>query len=190
VAPSTGLIDAPCSYLPEPATQLGLGPLAKSGQMSRITPYATTQNTESGAVVSVRHACWPYSAKAQVRASAASGIRGTNREVWPLNVGQVYTTLQRLRARRPRPSRMTPPLTRDRRRASTSPRRVRPSLPIGCAPRPDLSSPPARRAGDQCARRKSISLRRCARGGAAAPPLLVELMQQWTRLKETSPAST
>ena len=39
---------------------------------------------------------WRCSVRAPSRASASRGIEARTGEVWPLNVGQVYTTLQRL----------------------------------------------------------------------------------------------
>ena len=66
-------------------------------------------------------------------------------EVWPLNVGQVYTTLQRLErdglvaARRRRQSRPS----RARRRPTGSPTRARPSWPTGCGPCPTCPPRPA-----------------------------------------------
>ena len=71
----------------------------------------------------------------EVRAAAAAGVRGSTGEVWPLNVGQVYTTLQRLerdgpgrvgRRGRGRPAEVVPHHRR----------RQRPSWTAGCAPRP------------------------------------------------------
>jgi DNA-binding PadR family transcriptional regulator len=55
-------------------------------------------------------------------------------EVWPLNVGQVYTTLQRLE----RDGLVESDDNADEgpKRASTSPRRAPPSWPSGCVPRP------------------------------------------------------
>ena len=55
-------------------------------------------------------------------------------EMWPLNVGQVYTTLQRLERDGLVESDGAEP--RDRRRASASPTRASASWPAGCGPRP------------------------------------------------------
>ena len=65
-------------------------------------------------------------------------------QVWPLNVGQVYTTLQRLE----RDGLVTAAgdgesgPSRARRRPTGSPRPARPSLPSGCASR--RTCPPRR----------------------------------------------
>ena len=66
-------------------------------------------------------------------------------EVWPLNVGQVYTTLQRLErdglvetavGRRPRRAQPAGNEPARRRRPTSSPIQARPSLPGGCECRP------------------------------------------------------
>jgi DNA-binding PadR family transcriptional regulator len=61
------------------------------------TKYATQHDIESGAVVSIRHSLLAllsegpkYGLQLREEFEARTG------EVWPLNVGQVYTTLQRL----------------------------------------------------------------------------------------------
>ena len=73
---------------------------------------------------------------------------------------------------------------RDRRRAFTSQRRARPSWTSGCAPRPTLSSPPR----DELVIKVLVAIRLPGVDVHEVMQLhrryLVELMQQWTRLKE------
>ena len=107
-------------------------------------------------------------------------------EVWPLNVGQVYTTLQRLErdglvaavgdgeSGRAGPAEGLP----DHRR------RARPSWPSGCGSAPDLSTPPR----DDLVMKILIAVRvpgiDVHEVIQAHRRYLIELMQEWTRLKE------
>ena len=104
-------------------------------------------------------------------------------EVWPLNIGQVYTTLQRLERdglvesdeRRE---------ARARRRASTSPSAGSTELSSWLNTPPDMTSPPR----DELVIKVLSALR--VPGVSVHDVIqvhrryLVELMQQWTRLKE------
>ena len=103
-------------------------------------------------------------------------------EVWPLNVGQVYTTLQRLE--RDGLVESDDPARRARRRASTSPEEGADELDQWLRTPPDFSSPPR----DELVIKVLVAL---GLPGVDVHEVvqvhrryLVELMQQWTRLKE------
>ena len=105
-------------------------------------------------------------------------------QVWPLNVGQVYTTLQRLErdglvaATRRRVGRAGPAEGLPDHRG-----RVRRACPVAAVP-PDLSTPPR----DDLVMKVLIAVRV---PGTDVPEViqahrryLIQLMQEWTRLKE------
>jgi DNA-binding PadR family transcriptional regulator len=114
-------------------------------------------------------------------------------EVWPLNVGQVYTTLQRLErdglvesddaeGSQPPPEGATPRTPREKGFRITQ-RGLR-ELQTWLRTPPDLSSPPR----DELVMKVLVALRV---PGASVPEIiqahrryLVELMQQWTHIKE------
>ena len=109
-------------------------------------------------------------------------------EVWPLNVGQVYTTLQRLE--RDGLVESDDADEEDPRRGSASPRRARTSSRSWLRTPPDFSSPPR----DELVIKVLVAL---GLPGVDVHEVvqvhrryLVELMQQWTRLKEDESAST
>ena len=103
-------------------------------------------------------------------------------EVWPLNVGQVYTTLQRLERDGLVESETAP--TTGRRRSSGSPRPATAELATWLRTPPDLSSPPR----DELVMKVLVAIRLPGVDVheviQAHRRYLVELMQQWTRIKE------
>ena len=109
-------------------------------------------------------------------------------EVWPLNVGQVYTTLQRLE--RDGLVESDDATEEGPRRGSTSRPRARHELGEWLRTPPDYSSPPR----DELVIKVLVAL---GLPGVDVHEVvqvhrryLVELMQQWTRLKEDESDST
>ena len=103
-------------------------------------------------------------------------------EVWPLNVGQVYTTLQRLE--RDGLVESDEAVTTGRRSTSASPRTARRSWPAGCGRRPICRRRPATSWSSRCwspARMPGVDVHEVIQVHRRH---LVELMQQWTRIKE------
>jgi DNA-binding PadR family transcriptional regulator len=106
-------------------------------------------------------------------------------EVWPLNVGQVYTTLQRLERDR---------LVESDESADDGPQKAfritsdgERELAVWLRTPPDLSSPPR----DELVMKVMIALRLPGTDPhqviQAHRRYLVQLMQQWTRIKEDEP---
>ena len=135
------------------------------------------------AIMSVRHALLAllsegpkYGLQLRQEFEARTG------EVWPLNVGQVYTTLQRLE--RDGLVESDDPAEEGRRRGSTSPQEGAEELDRWLRTPPDFSSPP----------RDELVIKVLVAVGLPGVDVhevvqvhrryLVELMQQWTRLKE------
>jgi DNA-binding PadR family transcriptional regulator len=147
------------------------------------TQYHTAHDTEFGQVMSVRHALLAllsegpkYGLQLREEFEARTG------EVWPLNVGQVYTTLQRLER---------DGLVESDGNGEDSPQKGyhitvggEQELAAWLRTPPDLSSPPR----DELVMKVLVALR--VPGVDVREVIqvhrryLVELMQQWTRLKE------
>ncbi len=156
--------------------------------MPRAVPYYTEYATQYGDAVSVRHALLAllsegpkYGLQLREEFEARTG------EVWPLNVGQVYTTLQRLERDGlvesdgdgqdgpQKDFRITPAGTQE--------------LTTWLRTPPDMSSPPR----DELVMKVLVALR--VPGTDARDVIqvhrryLVELMQQWTRIKDAEAES-
>jgi DNA-binding PadR family transcriptional regulator len=134
--------------------------------------------------VSVRHALLAFLSEGpKYGLQLRQEFEGSTGEVWPLNVGQVYTTLQRLER--------DELIESDDRGAEPSPQKVfrltqagRKELDTWLATPPDMTEPPR----DELVIKVLAALR--VPGVSVHEVIqvhrryLLELMQQWTRLKE------
>jgi DNA-binding PadR family transcriptional regulator len=145
--------------------------------------YDTEYANESGTRVSVRHALLALLSEGpKYGLQLRQEFESTTGEVWPLNVGQVYTTLQRLER---------DGLVESEDAAEEGPQKGfhltlegQDELERWLRTPPDLSSPPR----DELVIKVMVALRM---PGADVHDViqvhrryLIELMQQWTRLKE------
>jgi DNA-binding PadR family transcriptional regulator len=148
-----------------------------------FTEYHTAYDAESGEVMSVRHALLAllsegpkYGLQLREEFEARTG------EVWPLNVGQVYTTLQRLERDGFVESDDTEATGPQRGFQITASGQA--ELAAWLRTPPDLASPPR----DELVMKVLVAVRMPGTDVHEVIQVhrkyLVELMQQWTRIKE------
>src|ERR1700723_3599279 len=132
------------------------------------TQYYPQHDTERGDAMSVRHALLALLAEGpKYGLQLREEFEARTGEVWPLNVGQVYTTLQRLE--------------RDGLAEA--------ELAGGLRTPPDMASPPR----DELVMKVLVAMRVPGTNVHDVIQVhrryLVELMQQWTRIKEAEAES-
>lgn len=156
---------------------------------SNNTEYYTEHDVDNQTVMSIRHAMLALLSEGpQYGLALREEFEARTGEVWPLNVGQVYTTLQRLE----RDGLITSDDGTGQAASEGTQKAYRitgaggKELARWLRTPPDLSSPPR----DELVMKILVSLRVPGSDThgviQAHRRYLVELMQQWTRIKEDS----